>query len=99
MGIELINANKRTLELCVYFVCLGYTSISLPNLISQEINRLLKNGYFKADMEPVKCPKCDCEEFNDIVTDSIDTTVTEYDRKCDNCDYLMGCWGYGDWIQ
>ena len=41
--------------------------------------------------------ECGCNEHKDIVIDTIDWLVTEFERRCVSCNKLLGYWAYGYW--
>ena len=46
----------------------------------------------------VICPHCgEKDNHKEVVTDMINSIVTEKDRICNNCDKLIDFWAYGHW--
>lgn len=72
--------------------------LGLSDESRDEIENNHKMGLITTELEPIKCPKCGSVNYVDITTDRIDLLITEYDRKCADCNHLWGCWSYGHWM-
>lgn len=46
---------------------------------------------------PILCQNCGGKEYYEEVKDRLESIVCEKERRCKDCKYLMGYWGYGYW--
>lgn len=61
---------------------------------------LVWSGYYDHDGTPLRCRNCDSWHYRDheqVMHDSINGHVSEFELKCRLCDTQMGYWAYGCW--
>lgn len=65
----------------------------------RDINKQIKKGYLGKDLEPLKCPFCDCEKIETYETFYSDGNyiLEEYWVRCAECKKHVGTWSYGGW--
>ncbi|WP_299316509.1 hypothetical protein [uncultured Halomonas sp.] len=52
--------------------------------------------HYHADFSPKKCRDCGCEEFEEVVIDTLDGwCVMEFEVRCRWCDEVCGYWAHG----
>ena len=61
-----------------------------------ELRKLIEDGYYKGDAEPLKCTKCDSTDLSDLNSFE-EGHVIHIERWCNNCDRSCGQWDYGSW--
>ena len=51
------------------------------------------------DGEPLICLGCGAEpkDFKDVVKSIDGGIISEYEVKCEKCEYTVGYWSYGSW--
>ena len=70
--------------------------------IDDYINRMIKDGYWNKDFEPIKCEYCESEniENDNFLGEGFNEpcgTTTEYDKVCKDCGKIIEHWSYGNW--
>ena len=61
------------------------------------INQLIKDGYVTENLTPIKCQKCEGNNFDMENIYKQEFYVVEYDLKCVNCGTVAGHFAYGNW--
>ncbi len=46
---------------------------------------------------PCKCPVCDSRELKEVVKDSIEHIVSEFEVRCARCNESIAYWAYGSY--
>lgn len=68
---------------------------------SEYINQQIEDGYLDGkDGEPIRCHFCDSTNLEDLdhIVEELGThVVTEYKKKCLDCEEIVGEWAYGYW--
>lgn len=76
---------------------LATPAVSGSYTIEEDIKHRIEKGLIDGKLKPIKC-ECGSTEFYDKITDRVESTITEKDRYCKNCNKLVGCWSYGYWL-
>ena len=64
------------------------------------INKQIRKGYLTEDMQPLKCPYCECDQLETYQTFYDDChRLEEYWVRCSNCKKDVGLWSYGYWMK
>jgi transcription elongation factor Elf1 len=51
--------------------------------------------YYTDKGEPIRCLRCDSQEFTRTIKDTMEYTVMEYELDCSNCGFPAAYWATG----
>ena len=61
------------------------------------ISDMIKEGYLSDKYEPIKCPNCKSNKYEDKIVDRNEITIMEMKRICKECKFSFGYWVTGYW--